>query len=226
MLRDELVRYIFAGAAPALGERCAGWMASSPRYKAFVESHRDKIRKKVRGIGEAEGLRDLELELDTAYRLLQDRRLSVEYEKYLADKARGPDFTVSYTTRLTFNLEVKRLRMSGHFGKWADVVCGKLGQLRPSSINLLLIASDHAAGAGLEAAEAMARLRALAERKDEEFFTRRGLAGARDYLRQSLRLSGVLTRSAWDDEDATRTTLWTNAQARHPIPAAVRTVLT
>jgi hypothetical protein len=214
---DDLYAYLFGAATHALSARCAAWMAASPRFRAFVADHRDKIRRKVRSIRDDEGLSDLQLELDTAYRLLQERRFTLAYEQYLAGKTRGPDFTVTFKTRARFNVEVKRLRSSPQPGRWADVICDKLDQLPPSIANVLLVATDADTGDAFDVAHAMAELRAVAERKDDDFFARRGLAGARDYLRRSQRLSAVVYRLAWSTVEA-RSLLWINPQAKHPLP--------
>jgi hypothetical protein len=107
---SELMIHIFGDQPHALAAQLADWMASSTRFKTFVTIYRDKIRKKIRGMRDAEGLRDLLLELETAYILLQERRFIVEYEKYGVGKARGPDFAVTFRTNIIFNVEVTRMR--------------------------------------------------------------------------------------------------------------------
>ena len=66
----------------------------------------------------------------------------------------------------------------------------------------------------------MDRLRAAAERKDEAFFTRRGLQGARDYLRHALTLSALFYRAG----DAHIVT-WINPHTRHALPSDLRLAL-
>jgi hypothetical protein len=214
---DELCAYVFGPATHPVSGECAAWMAASARFRTFVADHRDKIRRKVRSIRDDEGLRDLQLELDTAYRLLQERRFTLAYEHYLAGKTRGPDFTVTFKTWVRFNVEVKRLRSAPQPGRWADVICDKLDQLPPSIANLLLVASDAATAGDFNVARAMAELRTVAERKDDDFFTRRGLASARDYLRKLQRLSAIVYRTDWDSPDA-QSLPWINSQAKHPLP--------
>ena len=55
-------------------------------------------------------LLDLQLELEAAYLLLQERSLSLIYEPQRAGQSRCPDYAVTYTSSLTFMLEVTRLR--------------------------------------------------------------------------------------------------------------------
>ncbi len=214
---SELLTYIFGTLQEPLVERCTGWLASSSRFHAFLAAHKDKVRKKVRGIGDSEGMRDLQLELDTAYHLMLERHFDLEYEKYMAGKVRGPDLTVMVQDKGAFNVEVKRLRSAGEFRQWAEAICGKLDQMPPSIPNLLLVGAESASRKSLDATQAMARLQRLAEANDDNVFTRRGLPTAREYLRESVRLSGVLHRRAWDDETAGVVTLWLNPLAKHPL---------
>jgi hypothetical protein len=200
-----------------LGQR----MAASPRFRAFVDAQRDKIRKKARGTADDEGLTDLLLELEVANWLLRDRGCTVHYETYLAGKTRGPDFTVTFKGHTRFHVEVKRLRGSAEFAKWADAVCDKLSQLPSGSINVLLVAGDAKGRGALAAPIAMTRVQTLAERTDDTVFVRRGLHGARDYLQQAQRLSGVVGWSGWHAEAGGSASLWLNRQAKHPIPPEI-----
>src|SRR5690242_3131124 len=102
---DELARQICGEAADEPRGRLVGCMMASPRFRAFVEEHRDKIGKKARTAQGAQGVRDLALELETAYRLLDERRFALRYEAYAAGKTRGPDFTVIYKERPAYNVE-------------------------------------------------------------------------------------------------------------------------
>jgi hypothetical protein len=214
---SNLLTYLFGTLQEPLVERCARWFAASSRFRAFIAANKDKVRKKVHGIGDSEGMRDLQLELDTAYHLLLDRRFELEYEKYLAGKIRGPDFTVVVKDKGAFNVEVKRLRSAGEFRQWADAICDKLDQMPPSIPNILLVGTASATRKSLDAPQALARLRRLAEANDDNVFTQRGLPTARAYLRESVRLSGVLHCRAWDDEAGREVTLWLNAQAKHAL---------
>ena len=251
---SELMIHIFGDQPHALAAQLADWMASAPRFKAFVATYRDKIRKKIRGTRDAEGLRDLLLELETAYILLQERRLSVEYEKYGVGKARGPDFAVTYKTSIVFNVEVTRMRSSdsngeggelerGHsplklpppqniekiqqyeISKLIDTVCGKLGQMLASMINVLVVIPDDGRLDNTDVMVAMARLQERAGRKESEFFARKGFSGVQDFYKYYHRLSGVLVRGSLDHGADKRPILWVNAQARHPIPADLRVIL-
>src|SRR5215217_2936543 len=96
MPASDLLPYIFTNTRLPLALQFAQWVQESPRFRVFAETYRDKIRKKVCGITEADGYRDLQAELATAYFLVQERRFVVEYEKYGMGKQRGPDFSVTY----------------------------------------------------------------------------------------------------------------------------------
>jgi hypothetical protein len=235
---EELIAYVFGDAPSALATRCAGWAAASRRFKAFAESNRDKLRKKVRLARDAATVLDVEAEVTTAYRLVRDRRFAVTWEPPAPGGGRGPDFAVDFTTRLRFYVEVTRPRLGGEAtppgeeqaaegdepagaARLAAAVCAKLGQLPPAAINVLVIAGHEARTAG--AARAMADLKRRAERRDEAYFARRGFASARAFVVASYRLSAILL----PDEAAPPAPpgLWLNPEATHPLPAPLRTAL-
>ena len=125
------------------------WMDSSSRFTAFVETYRDKIRKKIRVTRDPESALDVRGELEVAYGLLTDRRLAVAYEPYASAKRRGPDFAVTYRANLVFNIEVARIRVEERRGGEFDlqrkeerivrILLDKLGQMQPGMANLLVI---------------------------------------------------------------------------------------
>ncbi len=208
-------------------DACAVWADVSPRFRSFLAEHDSKIAKKLRNADGEEGRRDLLLELYTAHWLLLDRRFTLEYEKYTADKIRGPDFSLVFKTHTRFNVEVKRLRAAGagDFGRWAYVVCDKLGQMPPSVINVLLMGIDDATTPDADAPRRMARLQMLADCKDDKFFVQRGLRGAKDYLRQIQRLSAVVLIAGWEQMEGGLPSVWVNRQAKHPVPPDLQRVL-
>ncbi|MEO8287883.1 MAG: hypothetical protein ABI670_15750 [Chloroflexota bacterium] len=229
MPASDLPLYIFTNTRLPLAVQFAKWVQASPSFRAFAETYRDKIRKKVRGITELEGYSDLQAELATAYFLVQERRFLVEYEKYGQGKQRGPDFSVTYKTHIRFDVEVTRLRggqagAGWEPGKLVNTLCAKLVQLPPSMINLLVLAADDAPynaddlESGLQSATTL--LQERAERKDDDFFTRRGFLGARDFLRHYSRLSAI--RIVPPDAPPI---LWLQPQARHPLPPDLANLL-
>lgn len=229
MLTDELLAYLFADISSALAAEmrayCARSVGDSPRFKAFATENRDKIRKKIREAGDADRLRDLLLELDTAYRLLADQHLTVAYELHAATKTRTPDFTAFYTSKYTFHVEVKRLRGAGSTARFADAICAKLGQLQPATINIILVGVDISSDVPLDPANTLATLRNRAESKDDEYFQHHNFHDSRDFLRQFQRLSAVVCRTDWMSLGGGSTQLWTNPLARHPLSPELRRVL-
>src|SRR5215211_5268963 len=233
MTADELVAYIFIRADDALAPRFALWIASSARFQAFAEQYRDKIRKKVRGTRDQEGLRDLTFELEIAYLMLSERRFAVEYEKGGVGKQRGPEFCVTFKTHIPFNVEVKRFRASAidraaeppEYSRIASTACQKIGQLPAGMINILVVSSDSERYYASDVAAAMSGLRTRAERKEDPFFTRRGFLGAGDFLKQYQRLSAVLFQSHPTAAAEQPGQLWLNTIARQRLPNDLRNVL-
>ena len=244
MLIDELLIYLFDGKPHFLAAQMGTWLASSRRFTAFVNAFHNKIRKKLRATQETESLLDLQLELETAYLLLQERSLSLVYEPQLGGKARGPDFAVNFTTSLLFMVEVTRLRMgqdgthepaqaalpndvpkrSPDEDRLTDMVCSKLGQLIPQRINILL--------AGVEAQNftqetlraALLRLQQRAERNDAAVLQGHGFRDRADFFQHYQRLSELLVRGP-NLRAGEAVIGWINPQAKYPLPAKVRTIL-
>jgi hypothetical protein len=119
----DLIAYLFEGQPHLLSNPLVDWMAASPRFTAFVETYRDKIRKKLRLARGPENVLDLRAELEVAYCLLSDRRLEVQYEPYASEKRRGPDFAVTYRANLVFNIEVARIRSRQTSEVSGDLLC-------------------------------------------------------------------------------------------------------
>ena len=214
---ERLADDLFDGAAvDPMAEELAGWMAGSARFRAFVEAHREKIRKKLRGARDAEARRDVRAELRTAQLVLADRRMEIAFEAYGSGKG-GPDFTVSFAGERSLNLEVTRLRGPADAGRFTGAVLAKLRQLPPSAPNALLVAIEGESAGALDVTAATRALRARADAKDEAFFVTRGLEGTRYFYERYLRLGAVLVWCEAAAGDA-RAALWTNRSARIPLP--------
>ena len=214
---ERLAQHLFDGLyGQPLAAEMIGWLAGSPRFRAFAEAHRDKIRKKLRSASESEALRDVRAELQAAHLLLADRRIELAFEAYGSGK-RGPDFTVNFRGERPFNLEVTRLRRGPEAGFEGSLLT-KLRQLPPSAPNGVLVAIDGDSAEALDVAGAVRTLRAQADSKDDAFFVQRGLAGTRGFYERLLRLGAVL---AWCEGAAGdgRAALWTNRSARIALPA-------
>jgi hypothetical protein len=192
------------------------WLASSARFRAFAEVHRDKIRKKVRGAADPDSLRDVRAELRTARLLLADRRIELAFEAYGSGKI-GPDFTITFRDARSFNLEVTRLRRLPDATGLGASLLAKLRQLPPSAPNALLFATDADSAAALDVDAATRMLRTRADAKDERFFSGRGFDGARGFYERYLRLSAVFVSAEGADGHA-RATIWVNRSARIAMP--------
>jgi hypothetical protein len=222
--RDELLAYLFGDAAAEVSARCGAWMAGEPRFAAFLDAFREKIRKKARYAGGAEGLRDLLAELAVARGLLRERRFAVAYETYAAEKARGPDFTVTYRAHIAFNVEVKRLRPGApeaFEARLADAICEKLRQMPASAMNVLLVVAQCVPGEE-ELATLLRALVERAERGDAALFARHGYAATRDFFAGFRRLGAIVVRA---EEESIGAALWRNGQARHPLHAELAALL-
>ncbi len=228
---DDLLSYLFDGQPHVLAQPMAAWLASSRRFASFAATFRDKIRKKFRTTQDQKSLLDLRVELETAYLLLRERSLGLVYEPEQSKGIRSPDFAVTFTTSLTFMVEVTRVQAEQKseaaaqpFGaRLAEAVASKLGQLLPQRANVLVVAADVPLMAG-DVANAMLILQQRAERSDAAVLQGHGFLDRADFFRHYQRLSELVVRVA--DVEAPRPPLtWINPQAKHPLPGRVRTVL-
>lgn len=243
-LLAQIFDQIFNGQQPGLyGEFRAefeSWVRDSRRFREFADSHRTKIRAKLKSARDEGGLLDVRAELQTALLLLVEERFTLEYEAYAAAKLRGPDFTVTFKTHTPFNVEVRRVRAadlnaaeartgeiggvgtpgatSSHTGKLMAVLCDKVGQMPPSIVNLLWLASDGRL-ADSDITGAASALRQLAERKADDFFVRRGFVNTGDFVKQYGRLSGIVVHQGG------ATVVWQNGLARHKPPREIVTAI-
>lgn len=70
MTIPELLKNIFENRQPFWAVAFEQWLRESRRFRAFAETYRDKIRKKLRHAQDEDTLKDLYYELETAYRLM------------------------------------------------------------------------------------------------------------------------------------------------------------
>lgn len=241
---EQLLAEILADPKHPLANQLAEWIRTSKRFRSFVESYRTKIRSKVRPIRDAEGLLDLAFELETAEWLLQENRFTLTYEQPGTRTVRSPDFLVTLTTQLTFGVEVTRMRAVGQVqesstpiiddsqthpervqGRLLNIINSKLGQTVTGSPNLLLIGVEPDLVDSLDVGAVMSQLKRRADAKDSLLFSRSGLRDAADYFRHYQRLSGILLRSMQSQAGISRSSLWINKEARHPLPTNLQTIL-
>jgi hypothetical protein len=239
ILIDELLTYLFDGQPHILSQLMESWLTTSRRFAAFVNNHHTKIRKKLRTAQEAESLRDLELELETAYLLLRERSLSLAYEPQHPELGRSPDFAVTFTTSLVFLVEVTRLRSTGlrisssahqQLGgmllgdRFSDMLCSKLGQLLSQRSNLLLVGIETPRLTHGDLHTAMLRIQQRAEGNDSNIVHKHGFRDRADFFQHYQRLSAILLRGI-PLQVGEPIVIWDNPQAKYPLPARVRMAL-
>lgn len=221
--QSDLNAYVFDGAPHFLSAQLMEWMEASPRFTAFVETYRDKIRKKVRIAREAESALDLRGELEVAFSLLTDRRLQVAYEPYASAKRRGPDFSVTYRLNLRFNIEVARMRVEPPTAeldlarkgeRLTRIVLDKLGQMQPGMPNLLAVHTGQQLARSIDLDALMHEVKTRAEKKDPAFYAGSRYDGPAAFYKDFLHLSAILLWSPGSQP-------WVNKQARPALPEKV-----
>jgi hypothetical protein len=205
--------------ADRLATELVGWLAGSERFRAFAETYRDKIRKKLRSAGDADARRDVRAELQVARLLLTDRRFELAFEAYGSGKV-GPDLTVAFRGGRSFNLEVTRRRGAPDSTGNGAPILAKLRQLPPSVPNAVLDAVEGDTAEAFEVATATRAFRSRADAKDEVFFTDRGFEGTRGFYERYLRLGAVFVWCEGAAGADQRATLWLNRSARIAMPEA------
>ena len=194
-------------------------MEDSARFTLFVETYRDKIRKKIRLTRTPETSMDLSSELEVAYCLLNDRRLSVEYEPYASAKKRGPDFAVTYRANTVFNIEVARMRMDENGTaehhlphkeeRFLRILLYKLGQMQAGKPNLLVIHTRRELARSINLGGLMQGIKTRVEGKDPSFYNISRYISPAAFYKDFLHLSAILLWSLSPD-----TQMWVNKQAR------------
>jgi hypothetical protein len=215
--RDRLIDHLVGGnPGHPMSAELSRMLAGSPRFVAFADAHRDKIRKKLRKAGDAEALNDVVVELRVAHLLLGDPRIDLAFEEG-GVRSGGPDVTVQYPGGQPIACEVTRMRRPPSEVHDGGPVLTKLRQLRSGMPNVLIIAIAGQHADELDVEGGVARLRRRADAKDEAFFVRHGFTGTRDFYARFLRLSAVIT---WCEAAAgeARASPWANRSARIALP--------
>jgi hypothetical protein len=179
-------------------------LEDNPRFRTFVVTHQDKVRKKL-SVDDEDARLDVRAELLVAERLLADRRFEVAFEAYGARQL-GPDLSAAYRTNERFNLEVTRTRTTEGLErvKLANVIAAKLRQMPAEVANALVIVGHELELTEESVAEATHLLRSRMEG---------------DVAARYPRLSGVLVLD--EATEPVLQTFWINRDARHPLSAAV-----
>jgi hypothetical protein len=108
--------------------------------------------------------------------------------------------------------------------KFGDVILESLRQLIPGMINVLFIGSNNSTHEERDVLEAIRAINQLLRQNQEEFFSKKGFADKRDFLRHTRSLSGIVFRSIWihpSDSGSDRNFVWLNAGADRPIPEEI-----
>ncbi|HLK61303.1 MAG TPA: hypothetical protein VKU00_32435 [Chthonomonadaceae bacterium] len=210
--------------------RITTWITQSRRFYAFALDNRSKIRKKLRTAVTPESLQSTLLELEVAHYFLADRRCLVEYERYGLGKGRSPDLTVTFRARTLLNLEVTLVKdptpeTPQWEGKLIGIVCDKLGQMPPESLNVLVASAERGSLTLEEVAQAMQRLKERIEKREGELLSRWGFAVPADFFKQFQRLSGIVVWQREEHAMGEGKGLWVNPQARRPLPTEIVALL-
>ncbi len=242
---DELVSQLLGDDPHGLTPMFRHWFRTSRRFRTFAERYQTKIRAKLRGVSETETLQDLLFELSSARWLLQEKRFQLAYEEQGLRSAPSPDFTVSFTTKTHFYVEVTRIRATGgeetdpvalisapleaHQRKVLYVITGKLHQVQTGAQNLLLIGLDPHLLAGINVDEVMKQLQARSAAGDPALLTHSRLRTLGEFLKQYHALSAILFYGLAGPgpatAGATMPLLWLNNAARSPLLTQVQTIL-
>jgi hypothetical protein len=95
--------------------------------------------------------------------------------------------------------------------KLMAVVCEKTRQMPPSIVNFIWLFAERDINEE-ELNLANITLRQLAERKVDDYFTKRGFTNAADFLKQYRQLSGIVLHQSSEN------LLWLNSLAKHKAP--------
>ena len=239
MATDALVLQLLGDDPHALAPTFRHWFSSSRRFRTFVEQYQSKIRSKLRAPADAEALQDLLFELAIAHWLLQEKRFQLAYELQPLRTAPAPDFTVSFTTKLDFYVEVTRVRATAEadsadppgqealLRKLLYVIAGKLHQLQAGAPNLLMIglASELIASLGVE--EIIKQLKARIESNDVGLLAHSRSRTTGAFFKQYAALSGILfyPLRGLPATELAFPRLWLNKAARYPLLTQVQTIL-
>lgn len=237
---DELLPQLLGDDPHGLTPMFRQWLVSSRRFRTFAESYHTKIRAKLRTAGDEEALHDLLLELVIARWLLQEKRFQVDYEQQPVRTAPGPDFTVTFTTKTIFHVEVTRIRavfpaeydastpLVFDPNKLLHVVLSKLTQSKSGAANLLLIGLAPEVVTGTDLDGVMKQMKQRMAGNDATLLARSRLRTSGEFFKHYHALSGILLYgfvTPLGAATATEPLLWLNKEARYPLLPQVQTCL-
>ncbi|MCE7983148.1 MAG: hypothetical protein DYG89_18385 [Caldilinea sp. CFX5] len=217
------------------------WLVASRRFRTFAESYQSKIRAKLRTAGDKDALHDLLFELTVARWLLQEKRFQLAYEQQPVRAAPGPDFTVTFTTKTSFHVEVTRIRTVSpvehdatlpaelYANKLLQVILGKLMQVKTGATNLLLIGLASAVATEVNLDGLLKSVRQRIEGNDATLLARSRLRTPGEFFKHYHALSGILLYISEPPTagaaTATAPLLWLNKEAKYPLLPQVQTCL-
>lgn len=221
------------------------WISASHRFRTFAEQYPTKIRAKLRSAGDDESLQDLLFELAVARWLLQEKRFQLAYECQALRTAPSPDFTVRFTTKVSFHVEVTRIRATGGEEAGAEettlspqelyqrkllyVIAGKLDQMQTGASNLLLIGLAPDWAASINADDLIKQMKLRVETSEPNLFAQSRLRTPGEFFKHYYALSGVLfyfvPGLTFAGETPTPPFLWLNKEAKYPLLTQVQTIL-
>lgn len=241
MSTDELLRQLLDDDPHHLSPTFRQWFLTTRRFRTFIERYLTKIRAKLRGTRDDETLGDLLFELEIARWLLQEKRFQLAYEDQGLRTAPGPDFTVSFTTKVQFHLEVTRIRATGFEQASASpvpeinrrkvlyVILGKLVQLKSGTSNVLVIGLGADLTSDFALDESMIYLKQRIAAGDNTLLAHGRFATPAAFFKQYHTLSAILFYGASDATSAFSTApavwLWLNKEAKYPLLTQIQTSL-
>ncbi len=234
---DDLLCQLLDDGSPDLLPTFRQWLLASRRFRTFAERYQTKIRAKLRGAGDAETLNDLLFELEIARWLLQEKRFQLAYEEQGLRTAPGPDFTVSFTTKVQFHVEVTRIRATGieeitpnasaldmrdaRQRKLLYVLLAKLSQLKVGTQNVVLIGASPELIEILHVDEILKELKVRIETGDQVLLARSRFKTTSAFFKQYHALSAVFLYGTGEDASI----LWLNQDAKQPLLPQIQTIL-
>lgn len=235
---DQLLQQLLDDDPQQLTPVFRQWLSTSRRFRTFAEEYQTKIRSKLRGARDAEALQDLLFELEIARWLLQEKRFHLAYEPQTMRSGPRPDFTVSFTTKVHFQVEVTRIHttaeenapvetlVEGYQRKLLSVISGKLSQLKAGTPNVLLIGLDPEWLLQFTMDDLLRQMRTRIEKNDEVLLARSRLATPATFFKHYQALSGLLCYFLPKPTvPAPPPLLWLNKTAKHPLLPQVQTSL-
>ncbi len=228
--RDELLESIFENRAHSLSAVYGDWLSSSRRFTKFSEDYQTKIRKKIRLAAESEIGSDLHLEFETAFLMLREDALTVEYEPEHRQAGRSADFAVTFTSSMRFMVEVTRLHVTDSMAhgrirdRLLDTICGKLGQLKSSSANIVVIGVDAESLTQAALASTLKTLQQRAEQNDKDVVQKHGYKNRSDFFDHYRRLSAVMVRGV-PLQGKAGCEFCENTLTKYPLPSKIKTTL-